>query len=317
MPPLLSVCIPTWNRAASLRKTLDSLAAAVPSLPPGALELCVSDNASSDGTPAILAEWNNPGLPLRSARLPENGGFSANYWSVARLASGKFTWITGDDDAFEAQGLKRLVTRLEIFGGDLALINNAPWKPSVKHLPDQPVDGLEGYFAHLGVFHGSFIGNSVFRTEKLQATPETDLAMASAYPHMSPVYRLLREGRCVFWNIQSTVIDDSARAWRARQPLFTSVDMARLVSGYAFARSRCRLATRLGVYALLMRSLPRAITRASRKVISVDAGNPFQSLSLENLRNCYSAAPGAPSLACLVALAARCACLLRARGADD
>ena len=279
-------------------------------MPPGLLELCVSDNGSDDGTQAVIAGFAADGLSVRCTRLDENAGFSANFWSAARLASGKFVWITGDDDAFDGPGMNRLLTCLEKFDGDLAFINNAPWKASAKSLADKPVNGLEGYFEDLGLFHGSFIGNTVYRTASLLATPDTGRTMASAYPHMSPVLHLLQTGRCGFFNLKTVRIDDSSRSWRVRQPLLTAVDMARLVTDLAFTRTRCRLITRLGIYARLMRSLPRAIHRAGTLAIAIDPANPYQSLSLGNIIHCYRASHIAWPVACLAALGSRCWSLL-------
>ena len=310
MPPLLSICIPTWNRADSLRKTLGSLVAALPGLPAGSIELCLSDNASTDATPLVIAEARNLGIPVRTTRLAENAGFSGNYWSVASLATARFTWITGDDDAFDPEGLAALVTSLATLSGDLILINSSPWKAGAKSLPDQEINGLEGYFATLGIFHASFIGNSVYSTVSLRPFIGHPATLASAYPHMAPVFGLLHSGRCRFVNLRPVTMDDSSRSWRARQPLLTSIDMARLASDLAFTDSACRLATRARTYILLMRSLPRAVLRVSRRIITVDSANPYQSLDCRNILDCYREVPLAGTAACIAAFLTRIAALL-------
>lgn len=307
MPPLLSICIPTWNRADSLRKTLGSLAASLSGLPADAIELCLSDNASTDDTPLVIGEAANLGIPLRTTRLAENAGFSGNYWSVATLATARFTWITGDDDAFDAEGLAALVTSLSTLSGDMILINSSPWKAGAKSLPDQEINGLEGYFATLGIFHASFIGNSVFSTASLRPFIGHSATLPSAYPHMAPVFGMLRSGRCRFLNIRPVTMDDSSRSWRARQPLLTSIDMARLATDLALTGSACCLATRARTYGLLMRSLPRAVLRASRGIITVDSANPYQSLDIRNLLDCYRALPLAGPAACIAAFLTRIA----------
>lgn len=307
MPPLLSICIPTWNRAASLRKTLDSLSAALPRLPAGSVELCLSDNASTDVTPEVIREFHAAGIQLRAARLNENAGFSGNYWSVASLATARFIWITGDDDVFDAGELLKLIGALETSAADLVFLNSAPWKDSVKTLPDQSLDGLEAYFAKLGIFHGSFIGNAVFATPGFQSYLHHPGTLASAYPHMAPIFGLLHSGRCQFLNIRPVIIDDSSRSWRARQPLLTAIDMARLATDLAFTGASCGLATRGSIYAILLRSLPRAVARVSREVFSIDPANPYQSLSSSNLRDCYRAVPFAGPAACLIAALTRLA----------
>ena len=54
-PPRLSLCIMTHNRADLLPVALESAIQEASSAPPGSLEVLVSDNASEDGTPAVIA----------------------------------------------------------------------------------------------------------------------------------------------------------------------------------------------------------------------------------------------------------------------
>ena len=299
--PLLSICIPTWNRAGSLRKTIDSLVSVLPELPEGSIELCLSDNASSDETSAVILEAENLRIPVHTARMTENFGFSVNYWSAASLATGRFTWITGDDDRFDVDGLISLVSALSECREDLLLLGSAPWKKETETLADQFIDGIGGYLRKLGIFHASFIGNSVFSTKSLHAYLRHEATLASAYPHMAPIFGLLRHGSSRFLNLCPLIIDDTSRSWYARQPLLTSVDMARLVTDLAFTGAQYPLVTRLGIYILLLRSLPRAVTRVTRNVFEIDPANPYQSISSGNLIDCYRAVPLAGTVACFIA----------------
>ena len=71
-----AVCIPVYNGAAFVGQALESIA----SQSHGDLEVIVSDNASSDGTPEILASWSDR-LPMRIIRreqtLPMRDHFNA------------------------------------------------------------------------------------------------------------------------------------------------------------------------------------------------------------------------------------------------
>lgn len=57
-PPRLSVVLPTYNRAALLRRALDALLGQT--APPDACEIVVVNNNSSDGTAAMLAAVGDP-----------------------------------------------------------------------------------------------------------------------------------------------------------------------------------------------------------------------------------------------------------------
>jgi glycosyltransferase involved in cell wall biosynthesis len=55
MKPKLSICIPTYNRAQTLRETIDSILPQI--LGNFNIEILISDNASTDDTPSIVCEY--------------------------------------------------------------------------------------------------------------------------------------------------------------------------------------------------------------------------------------------------------------------
>lgn len=112
--PLLSVCIPTFNRGSFLAELLESL---LPQFTALALtstwaELLISDNASSDETAAIIAAFQARGLPVRSVRNSANVGADANFLQCLSLAEGKYVWLLGDDDLIMPGALSALLSLL-------------------------------------------------------------------------------------------------------------------------------------------------------------------------------------------------------------
>jgi glycosyltransferase involved in cell wall biosynthesis len=95
--PLLAICIPTYNRVEALGRLLDRLHAELG----GATDVVVlvSDNASPDGTQALLAEAARRMASLRVHRQPENLGALGNTrWLVRNAPDCEYLWIFGDDD---------------------------------------------------------------------------------------------------------------------------------------------------------------------------------------------------------------------------
>ena len=110
--PLLSICVPTYNRAHLLRVMLQS---ALPQFKEHCdlVELCVSDNASSDNTSEIVESSRELG-PLRYSRNEENLGFHGNLKKLTtELARGKYIWLLGDDDLLRPGAVKRMLSILE------------------------------------------------------------------------------------------------------------------------------------------------------------------------------------------------------------
>lgn len=110
--PLLTIAIPTWNRAAYLEQNLLQLAAEMRGVAPGHVELLVSDNHSTDATPAVVEKAQRAGLAIRYVRNAENLGWGRNFAQCFELASGKYLLLLGDDDLLTDGALPLLVDRL-------------------------------------------------------------------------------------------------------------------------------------------------------------------------------------------------------------
>lgn len=96
--PLLTIAIPTWNRSEYLERTLAQLRREMASVSSEWLEVLVSDNGSTDQTPAVVDAAQIAGLDIRSIRNSENIGSDANIAQCYNLAQGDYVVILGDDD---------------------------------------------------------------------------------------------------------------------------------------------------------------------------------------------------------------------------
>lgn len=91
--PVLSVVIPTYNRASNLRDTLANLT----SLPPNeAVEFIVVDDGSTDGTPDVIEYAKKHHSNIRGIRL-ENGGAGRARNFGAEVARSDLLLFLGDD----------------------------------------------------------------------------------------------------------------------------------------------------------------------------------------------------------------------------
>lgn len=97
---ILTIAIPTYNRGEILRRQLEWLAAAVAGHE-HECEVFISDNASTDSTPEVVAEWcaaRPASLQVTNSRNPRNLGVMANIAACYRSARTPFVWVVGDDD---------------------------------------------------------------------------------------------------------------------------------------------------------------------------------------------------------------------------
>jgi glycosyltransferase involved in cell wall biosynthesis len=93
-PPLVSVYLPTCNRAALVERAI----ASVLRQEHRELELLVVDDASTDGTPGVLARIAAADARVRLFRQDRRGGAPAARNVALRAASGRYVTGLDDDD---------------------------------------------------------------------------------------------------------------------------------------------------------------------------------------------------------------------------
>ena len=110
--PLLSICIPSYNRAELLRSTLSAVVPQVKDLEDD-VELVVSDNCSVDHTKAVVDSFMES-CPISYHRNNENIGVARNVaLLIGKLARGEYCWIIGDDDTICEGGVGKVVEILK------------------------------------------------------------------------------------------------------------------------------------------------------------------------------------------------------------
>lgn len=111
MSALLSIGIPTYNAAADVAAVLDCLTREIGDREDVAV--LVSDNASSDETPRVLAEYARSRPWLRVHRQAENLGALGNCrWLIRNAPSAEYLWLIGDDLVVEG-GLEQILALLD------------------------------------------------------------------------------------------------------------------------------------------------------------------------------------------------------------
>ncbi len=123
--PLLTIAIPTFNRAAQLESLLLALEPQAAGRPE--VEVFVADNASPDETPEVIAaavrRYALAGARLRTHRHPVNTGSDANFAFCFAQAEGHFFWMCGDDDLIVPDAVGEVLAILRAADGTPAQID--------------------------------------------------------------------------------------------------------------------------------------------------------------------------------------------------
>lgn len=196
----LSICIPTYNRAAFIEETLHS----VMQQASDDVEICLSDNASTDDTVAVARRVLDGFPNARISVAPENRGADANYLAAVALATAPYCLILGSDDTLAPGAIAALLARLEALTPDIVVFDRRMCTVDLSPLRVEHMlrDATERTFnfdrpgdfdAYLGRARSlcaafSYISGIVFRKSVWDAATEADSWVGSAYVHS---YKLL------------------------------------------------------------------------------------------------------------------------------
>jgi glycosyltransferase involved in cell wall biosynthesis len=92
--PLVSLCVPTWNRGVWLRESLDSIRAQ--NYDP--VEILISDNGSTDDTESVCRQVAAEDSRIRYFRHPRNTGLYQNHNFLLDQSLGEFVCFFHDHD---------------------------------------------------------------------------------------------------------------------------------------------------------------------------------------------------------------------------
>lgn len=232
MTALLSICIPTYNRADDLAALLARLAQ---ELGRGAEQIVVqvSDNASDDATAQVLRD-NAAALPrLQVHRQGENLGAAANIrWLIEHAPTTEYLWLLGDDDLVVEGGVQTVV--------DLLRAERPAWL----HLPHLWVDengqasggspapgSVQRYETAGDMYRGqhhwlTFMSASVVRRRDLQAAVR-EVHTDNAFHPLLWFFRAGHEGPCVV--AADHLLHGSCRiSWADRKHVIQTIDFTSL-----------------------------------------------------------------------------------------
>ena len=149
--PSVSVVIPAYNRAATIRLAIES----VLRQSYADFELIVVDDGSSDGTQGVVAAIEDP--RLRLVETPRNMGASAARNLGTREARAPWVAFQDSDDEWLPLKLEKQMARLKALGGDYVavycgmLVIGTPdgtaatgVRPRIAYVPDPGVAVVEG-----------------------------------------------------------------------------------------------------------------------------------------------------------------------------
>lgn len=210
----LSICIPTYNRAKYLTYLLDSIIKQVDAVNP--IEICVSDNASTDNTQELIQQYQKQYPHIVYFRWPENMGPDRNFLQVVAIAHGEYCWLMGSDDAVVVGGVAKVLHAIQQDNVDICMVNTNIYDAHM-HPLFQPfilnkkiknkkfnlyndddfmqyanyADSINAFFSYLSVV--------IFKKQRWDAIKLDETLIGTAYIHVFKLLSFLKDNCWLFY----------------------------------------------------------------------------------------------------------------------
>ncbi|AUS95090.1 hypothetical protein CDQ84_03710 [Clostridium thermosuccinogenes] len=184
--PLLSICIPTFNRAKKLEKCLNSIYSQIGN--DSNFEIVISDNNSPDNTKEVVEKYKATYSNINYYKNDTNIGPERNFISCIKKANGKYVLLHGDDDYFKAGTLYKLLNIImKISNCSLYFINVLKDDQSVEIL-----EGLDVFLKETSI-NSTFASSILFSKEEFDCIDDICKFIGSSINHLYWQFMLLKK----------------------------------------------------------------------------------------------------------------------------
>ncbi|MGC9218827.1 MAG: glycosyltransferase family 2 protein [Athalassotoga sp.] len=212
--PTLSICIPTYNRGNYLKELLLSIINNnIRENIKGKIEICVSDNNSTDNTEVVMAEIQKlSDIKIKFHKNHQNMGADFNYLKSVEISNGTYCWLIGSDDAITTNSINEIIDLIE-YNDDVGIflfdrietdINMKPYRyrkwlrEDIKTLKIDTHNHseLSNYFLHVrslgGIF--SYLSSIIVKKSLWDSVKFDDIFIGTAYAHVYILLSILVSG---------------------------------------------------------------------------------------------------------------------------
>ncbi len=206
--PVISICIPTYNRAKCLRQCIESITEQFKDTQSrDNVEIVISDNASVDDTESLVKEFQKEFSNIYYYKNSENIGVDRNILNAVEKAKGEWVWFLGDDDALFSGAIDYMLQELKLGKFKYCLVNclgydNSLSNPAVRD-PNFMIESNQ-YFTTLreciikmdqkhlvGYFNGLSI--QIFKRTLWQAWPNKQEYVGTSGIHLHTLLSVMKE----------------------------------------------------------------------------------------------------------------------------
>ncbi len=205
--PLLTLFVPTHNRAPEMVQAVESLAGQLNGGLQDKVEILISDNASGpEGLAAIrdLAERFDSVSYMVNA-IDQGGHFQV--YAAPWRSRGVWTWVFGSDDVLEPGGIGKVVARLEADDPSFLTMDKSIWSRDLSRrlhaaanaIPGRVFSSFSDLFKGVGLHQVGFLSASLEKTEAGRAIDALKYLSADTYHNYTIAYfEKHQSAKCVY-----------------------------------------------------------------------------------------------------------------------
>lgn len=220
--PILSICIPTYNRAKQLENLFKNLYA-IKAMHGENIDICVSNNSSTDNTRMVIESWQSL-LDLKVVTQSTNVGATLNAIEVTKMAAGRWIQIIGDDDELISSGVNQIVSLLGVASPEtwvlVGIANGNGEEFLLGNLSgiSYNASAFRKKMLQTGLYRYGFIGMHVIPSSYLGIYHNLSLEATKSWPHLALLLRYIG-GNGAVMVCRSVVVKQAAGGavlfWRA------------------------------------------------------------------------------------------------------
>ena len=208
---LLTIAIPTYNRARFLARLLACLRRELPGYD-DRVNVVISDNASTDDTAAVIGDFVTTSPHVRVLKQKTNCGMDGNFRACVEAVDGSYFWMLGDDDLPVPGAIAAILDVLERERPDLAFLSSQ-WLPEIDAAADVALKlplryqrmSRDSFGRRLHVWTTYLSGMIVRRTAFLENSEAARRLAGTHLTQLSWVLERLRDGEC-FIHVRSSCV---------------------------------------------------------------------------------------------------------------
>jgi acetyltransferase-like isoleucine patch superfamily enzyme/2-polyprenyl-3-methyl-5-hydroxy-6-metoxy-1,4-benzoquinol methylase/glycosyltransferase involved in cell wall biosynthesis len=204
--PLISICIPTFNRARDLERCLESIFSQIGNH--SLFEVFISNNHSTDHTEEIILKYKQKYNNIIYWKNEENIGGDPNIALTMQKSKGKYMILHGDDDFFNPGILRTILHSILSFPQcGVFFLNVLNDNKEIKVL-----QGIDKFLEEVSI-GASFMSSIILSREELDKLEEPFKFMATAFNQIYIQYSILEN------NPNFCLINDSSFTYAGNDPI--------------------------------------------------------------------------------------------------